>query len=120
MRDLLPNCEDSVDRVSVRDQILQRAHMLYKTTARQVSGHFTAQTSGQLWVQTLPFTHGQGPDGMVIDFDLWPFVELVTYVIEATPQLLANIDSIGGNFIIIEQNIRIADTPGLVASASLS
>jgi len=96
--DALSTALDSVDRVPVREKLLDQAHVLYDKLAKEVSCQFTARTCDELWAHILPHTHGQVANGAALDFEPWPFVDLV---------------AIGGDFAITEQNIRIADTPGI-------
>jgi hypothetical protein len=81
MKQLLLRCEDSADRVSVRETLLEQAHVLYDTSAKAVFGHFTARTCNELWARILPYIHGQGANNAAVDFEPWPLVDLVTYVV---------------------------------------
>jgi hypothetical protein len=81
MKQLLLRCEDSADRVSVRETLLEQAHVLYDTSAKAVFGHFTARTCNEPWARILPYIHGQGANNAAVDFEPWPLVDLVTYVV---------------------------------------
>lgn len=66
-------------RDDIQEEILRHAEQLYwQVREGYASEPITAQTAAQLWERLMPFTHGQEEDSIVLSYDPWPFVEIVS------------------------------------------